>query len=81
MSLAKDIIKKQQFWRQEGQQEGRQEGLLAGQRRQLLRLLRLKFGTLPQIVEDQLESASDEQLNLWADWVLFASSLGEVFAQ
>lgn len=55
---------------------GRQEGL----RTVLTRLLRRRFGELPAHVLAQIEAADANRLELWADRVLDADSLAEVFA-
>jgi hypothetical protein len=60
-------------------QEGRQEGLLEGQRAVLLRLLTKKFGAVSPAVQQRLQAASDNELNLWADRILLAGSLEDVF--
>lgn len=60
--------------------EGRAEGRAEGERIVLLRLLRLKFGELPASAQAQVAHANEEQLSLWAERVLTASSLDEVLA-
>ena len=63
-------------WLKEGQEKGRQEG----RRLTLQRQLRLKFGEeLPTEVLRQLDSANDDQLDVWIERILSASSLDEVF--
>ncbi|MGE0706727.1 MAG: Rpn family recombination-promoting nuclease/putative transposase [Planctomycetota bacterium] len=54
---------------------------LKGERRLLLRLLRKRFGSLPAELEQRVESASQTELERWADRVLTAASLEEVFAE
>lgn len=58
----------------EGRQEGRQEGL----HDLLARLLRKRFGDLPQPVCRRLRSASLEELECWSDRLLDAASLRDV---
>ena len=64
---------------QKGRQEGLQEGLQEGEARVLLRQLRRKFGSVPLRVEDRIASASAEQILEWADRVLEAETLDQVF--
>lgn len=61
--------------------EGRQEGQLDGERRVLERLLTRRFGELPGWATERLASATGEQLEAWADEILVADSLDEVFSQ
>lgn len=89
--LAKNWEKEAQEIRQEGRQEGvelglqkgvevgRQEGVEVGQRRQLQRQLALKFGTLSADITTRVENANSDQLGQWADRILFANTLDEVF--
>ena len=44
-------------------------------------LVKLKFGDVPQWVEDRVEQADHAQLKSWMDKVLFADSLDEMFEQ
>jgi hypothetical protein len=62
--------------RSEGRSEGRVEGQAAIVRRQLTR----RFGPIPQAWQDLLDTASTAQLDLWADRLLDAKNLAEVFA-
>jgi len=55
--------------------EGREEGQVAV----LTRLLTLKFGELPESVKQCLEQADEAELNLWAERILFAASLKDLF--
>ena len=59
-----------------GRAEGRTEGRAALLGRQLTR----RFGPLPAAVTDRLAHASAEQLDLWAERILDADSVDEVFA-
>jgi predicted transposase YdaD len=61
-------------------QEGRQEGRLEGQRRTLLRLLRAKFGPLSAEAEARVAAADEAMLDTWADRVLTAARLADVWA-
>ncbi|MBF0220200.1 MAG: Rpn family recombination-promoting nuclease/putative transposase [Gammaproteobacteria bacterium] len=60
---------------QQGRQEGRQEGESALLRRQLIR----RFGTLPETINARLATANSEQLAIWGDRVLEATSLDDIF--
>ncbi|MYG12296.1 MAG: DUF4351 domain-containing protein, partial [Gammaproteobacteria bacterium] len=70
--------------RQEGMRRGRREGMqlgrIEGERAVLERLLRRRFGTLPPMVGARLGSASATDLEAWADKVLDAATLEEVFS-
>jgi len=57
------------------------EGIAIGQSNILLHLLRSKFGELPPSVTERLHNAEPAQLVHWADRVLFAETLEQVFSQ
>jgi hypothetical protein len=59
---------------------GEAKGLVKGQALLLDRLLVSKFGQLPAEAQARLRTASSEEIVLWADRVLVAGSLDEVFA-
>ena len=61
--------------RKEGRKEGRSEGLREGKAQFLLRLLRKRFGRLPQWVRPCVQQASQEQLEAWAERVLDVQSI------
>ena len=63
-----------------GKQEGKLEGKLEGEALILQRLLTKRFGILSDTTLTRLHSATSEQLELWADRVLDAPTLQEVFA-
>ena len=69
--------------RTEGMQSGRTEGMrigrIEGERAVLERLLRRRFGALPPTVGARLGGASTADLESWADRVLDAATLDEVF--
>ena len=73
--------------REEGRQEGRHEGLergvrqgrVQGERAVLERLLRRRFGLLPPAVAARLSRASAGEIEAWADNVLDAATLDDVF--
>ena len=63
--------------RQEGKLEGRQEGELNILQRQLSR----RFGPLDPTTEQRLQQASSDDLERWADNILDARTLDEVFSK
>lgn len=69
--------------RQEGLEEGLEKGLQEGLRRAqlviLLRQLENKFGPLSAADRQRLESANNEQRDIWALKLLNAESLTDVF--
>jgi predicted transposase/invertase (TIGR01784 family) len=65
--------------RAEGEAKGRAEGLLQGRTSLLERLLSRKFGPLPAEARARLEAASSADIEGWAERVLFAQSLEQVF--
>jgi len=71
--------------RQEGRiagiQEGIQKGLLEGEARLLLRQLSRRFQPLPDKISDRIHAANPNTIELWADRVLEAKSLDEVFSE
>ncbi|MEE9346204.1 MAG: Rpn family recombination-promoting nuclease/putative transposase [Methylococcales bacterium] len=73
-------------WIREGEQRGEARGETKGEARgetkgeasTLLKLLNLKFGTLPDRIEQQVNSADKRQLDLWVERVLTATTLDEM---
>ena len=66
--------------RQEGRQEGRQQGRQEGESLLFERLLAKRFGPLGDDTRSRLQSATPEQLETWAERMLDAPSLAQVFA-
>jgi flagellar biosynthesis/type III secretory pathway protein FliH len=66
--------------RQKGRQEGRQEGLLVGERNLLLRQLRRRFGEPSPDVLGRIADADQSSLERWAEQLLAARTLEDVFA-
>ena len=62
-----------------GMEKGLQQGLQQGQARLLERLLMQRFGELPPWVGDKLASATQAELQAWAEAVLAAPMLAAVF--
>ena len=65
---------------QKGMQQGMQKGMQKGELNVLLRQLTRRFGPLDAATERRLQEASSEELERWADNILDAASLDEVFA-
>jgi hypothetical protein len=61
-----------------GELRGKLEGKLEGERRMLLKLLRLRFGELPQAAVARVDAAEIDELEQWGERVLTASSLDEL---
>lgn len=74
--LAESVIEWTQDWKQQGFKEGRMEG----ESSLLARLLAKRFGPLPEDARIRLQSASSEQLQCWAERILDARDLKDVFA-
>jgi len=64
-------------WYQEIEQRGIQLGLQQGARQQLIRVLRRRFGEIPQELEARLEGESVEQLESLMDSAIAVNSLEE----
>lgn len=64
---------------EEGREEGRAEGQVKGQAKTLGKQLQLKFGQLPDAISQKLQQASEAELDLWTERILFAESLDAVF--
>jgi hypothetical protein len=62
-----------------GELRGEQKGLLEGEAKVLARQLTRRFDPLPEWVALRLREADAGQLETWADAVLEAETLGEVF--
>ena len=65
--------------RREGISQGRREGIAEGERTVLERQLRRRFGRLPPAVRETLGAAATDDLEAWADNVLDATTLEDVF--
>jgi predicted transposase YdaD len=61
----------------EGRLKGLDEGRLEGQRGTLLKLLGVRFGTLPEVMVARIQTASAQQLDRWTERVLMAATVGE----
>ena len=66
---------------QKGLEKGREEGRTQGTASVLLRLLNRRFGPLSADVTRRLAQSTPEQLEIWAERVLDARTIDEVFAE
>lgn len=66
---------------QKGMEKGREEGRAQGTASILLRLLNRRFGPLSADVTQRLSQSTPEQLEIWAERVLDARTIDEVFAE
>jgi len=73
--LAERVIE----WTEEWKQQGLQQGLQQGELLLLKRLLTHRFGVLPPWAEARLSQAGRAQLEQWAEVILDAKTLEEVF--
>lgn len=82
--LQQNVIEWREGWieqgRRKGRQEGRQQGRQEGEAAVLLRQLDKRFGHLSPAVRKRVEAAKADQLLLWADRILTAANLDDVFA-
>ncbi|RZO56385.1 MAG: DUF4351 domain-containing protein [Sandaracinaceae bacterium] len=62
------------------QEEGRVQGRQEGRVELLTKLLRLKFGALDAETERRVQGADEVELDRWAERVLTAERLADVFA-
>ena len=65
----------------EGMAKGVAKGVAQGERAVLERLIHRRFGPLDAQTLARLESANQPQLELWADRLLDAGSLADVFKE
>lgn len=65
--------------RTQGLAEGRAEGHAQGRAEGVRKLLQLKFGDLPEEVNQRLFNASEAELDLWMERTLSADALDDVF--
>jgi hypothetical protein len=61
-----------------GRREGERNGLVQGERNVLLKLLRARFGELPEAAVARVNEADVAQLDVWAERVLSAPTLAKV---
>ncbi|MBI2778699.1 MAG: DUF4351 domain-containing protein [Gammaproteobacteria bacterium] len=77
--LAERVIEWTEEWKEQGIQQGLQRGLQQGELLLLKRQLARRFGVLPPWVEARLAQADRTQLEQWAEVILDAKTLEEVF--
>ncbi len=65
---------------EEGREEGREQGVKQGEASLLKRLLQRRFEDLPAGIDRRLEQASRQELQDWADRMLEAEHLEDVFS-
>ena len=64
---------------EQGRVQGMEQGRVEGERAVLERLLHRRFGQLPPATAERLGRASADDLETWAENVLDAETLGDVF--
>jgi hypothetical protein len=64
----------------QGHAQGLAEGELKGQAEILLRMLRRRFGAVPESVELRVREATGDDLDRWTDGIFDAQSLDALFA-
>ena len=64
---------------QRAREESKQQGIEQGERTLLRRLLGRRFGLLPPEADERIDRASTRDLECWAENVLDAGTLDEVF--
>ncbi|MFO0985207.1 MAG: Rpn family recombination-promoting nuclease/putative transposase [Planctomycetota bacterium] len=79
MGKAAEMLTKQA--RREARAEGKVEGRAEERRELLLRLLQRRFGKLPKDALERVQAASPETLLAWADRVVTATRMDEVFVR
>jgi len=77
--LAERVEQWTRKWESAGRQKGRQEGCQEGESKLLLRLIQKRFSDIPAWAKARIDAASEAQLEQWAENILDASTLEEVF--
>lgn len=75
-----EIVTIADYLREQGRMAGEREGRLEGQRSTLLKLLRLRFGELPEPSVARVRAADAGQIEAWTERVLTAPTLDDVLA-
>ena len=65
--------------RAEGRAEGEAKGRAEGEASLLLRLLERKFGAVPVEIDALVRNATLDQLDVWAERLLGAATLNDIF--
>nr|VFK23665.1 MAG: protein of unknown function (DUF4351) [Candidatus Kentron sp. LPFa] len=79
--FAQDIINGKPKWVEMVRQKSLQEGRLEGEAELLLRQLSRRFQPLPDEIPDRVREADPNTIESWADRILDAKSLDEVFRE
>lgn len=83
--LAESVLEWTEDWKQQGLKQGLEQGLEQGVRKGettlLERLLTKRFGPLTEDIHSRLQAATSEQLETWAERILDARHLNEVFSR
>jgi hypothetical protein len=79
--LAENLIDWRNDFEAKAVEKGREEGVLAGEALMLTRQLQLKFGPLDDAARGRVSDADSKTLLRWADLVLTAESLDDVFGR
>ena len=66
-------------WTEKWKQEGLQQGMQQGEEKVLERQLTRRFGPLSEATRQRLQAADINQLEHWADNILDAKTLDDVF--
>jgi hypothetical protein len=66
-------------WAEELKREGLLKGLLEGEACLLIRMLRKRFGELPEWVHTRVREATSAQLECWGERLLDIASLDALF--
>jgi predicted transposase YdaD len=81
--LAERVMEWTRQWKAEGLQEGiekgREEGRKSGETALLRKMLELKYGPIPEWVEDRIAQADATDIEQWAANLLNAQTLEAVF--
>lgn len=64
-----------------GHQEGRKEGRQEGEAIALRKLIKMKFGDVPEWAEIQIANANLIELDQWIEGILTADSLEKLFGK
>jgi len=83
--LAERVVEWTKTWQQQGIEtgrlQGRLEGRLEGEQSLLVRQLRKRFGPLDAATEARLQAASTAEIERWAERILEARQLADVFTE
>jgi hypothetical protein len=63
-----------------GEKIGEERGGKKGKKEVLLKLLQLKFGSVPEQIQQQILLANVDQLDKWIEQILTANSINEIFS-